>query len=159
MVRKIAIVLMAVLLSAVSWAGDVGQERIKWGELEARIRGRKVALVLPDGTHLQGKVIAVEPDGLRLNVKGKPLVPRRSVSLLRVTEYRKLGRIIGTVGAAAAAGGIAAAAYPDIYEGTVIIVVPAVVAAGVAGSAIGGYYIGKKFDKRVTEITIVPDNP
>ena len=145
-------------------AGEPMQMLLKWDYLAPRIDHRKVAFILPDGTSVRGKVMAVEPDGLRLQVthssnrraqpKGRRLVPRQSLSVLRVTEYRKKGRLLGTVGAAALAGGIAAATYPDLYEGTVLIVVPAVVAAGVAGSAVAGYYIGKALDKRVTEIRI-----
>jgi hypothetical protein len=140
--------------------------QLRWDELGPRIAGRKVEFVLSDGTQVSGKAIAAEPDGLRIKIakssnhqvqpKGNQLVRRGRISLLRVTEYRKRGRLIATFGAVGLAAGIAAASYPDLYEGTVLIVVPAVVAAGVLGAAFGGYHIGKAFDKRVTEIHIVP---
>ncbi len=63
----------------------------KWGELAPLVTDRKVALVLPAGTHVQGKVLAVEPEGLRMKVtrtsgrkaleKGERLIPRREVSI------------------------------------------------------------------------------
>ncbi len=140
---------------------------LKWSELGPHVMDRKVALVLPNGTHIEGKVRAVEGDGLRLRVsktsdrktlaKGERLIPRESVSFVRVTEYRKMGRLLVTTGAIAAAAGIAGAKSPDIYGGPGIIIVPLVVAGGIAGSAIGGYYAGKALDKRVTEIRVVPD--
>ncbi len=143
------------------------QVQLKWEELDARIVKKKVAFVLPDGTAVEGKVIGVEPDGLRLKVskssnrnaqpKGKHLVARQAISVLRVTDYRKLGRLLGTMGAIAAAAGIVAAQHIDLYEGPALIIVPAVAAGGTVGAGIGGYYLGKAFDKRVTEIRIVPD--
>ena len=162
------------LLVALLWLGcgasqarQPGQLQLKWDELASRITDTKVAFVLPDGTRVEGKVIAVERTGLRLKVskssnrktqpKGEHLVARQAISILRVTEHRKLGRLLGTLGAIAIAGGIAAASYPDLYEGPVLYIVPSVVAGGIAGAAVGGYYVGKAFDKRVTKISIVPD--
>jgi hypothetical protein len=150
------------------WGGEPRQLQLKWNELGPRVEGRKIALVLPGGTYIEGKVQAVEHDGLRLRVsktsdhkaqpRGSHLIPRQSVSTLRVTEYRKIGRLLVTIGAIAAAAGIAAASYPDLYEGPLIIIVPAVTAGGIAGAAVGGYYAGKRLDKRVTEIRIVGED-
>ena len=159
------------VLAALLWlgcglarAGEPRQLRLKWNELGPRITDKKVAFVLADGTQVEGKVIAVEPDGLRLNVsrtsnraaqpKGKHLIARQALSVLRVTEYRKLGRLLGTMGAIGVAAGIVAAQSIDVYEGPMVIVVPIVIAGGLTGAAIGGYYTGKAIDKRVTEIWI-----
>lgn len=151
------------------WGGQAGQSQLRWGELAERVTGRKVALALPDGTRIEGKVRGVETDALRLQVsktsdrqviaKGERLVPRQSVSVLRVTEYRKLGRLLVTLGAVGIAAAIVAADYPDIYEGPALIAVPAVVAAGITGVGIAGYYTGKLLDKRVIEIRIISDSP
>jgi hypothetical protein len=77
---------------------------------------------------------------------------------LQVTEYRKLARLLVTAGAVAAAAGIAAASYPQPFEGAMYVVVPAVTAGGVAGVAVAGYYAGKRLDKRVTGIRIVEED-
>ena len=161
-----SVIMLTTLLCGCALA-EPRQLRLKWDELPAAITDKKVAFVLPDGTHVEGKVLAVEPDGLRMKVakssdrstqpKGMHLVPRQAVSLLRVTDYHKMGRLLGTAGAVALTAGIAAASYPDIYEGPLLIIVPSVMAGGIAGSAVGGYYAGKAFDKKVTEIRIVPD--
>jgi len=150
------------------WGGEPRQLQLKWNELGPRIEDKKVALVLPGGTYIEGKVQAVQPDGLRLRVsktsdrkaqpKGKYLIPRQSVSTLRVTEYRKLARLLVTAGALATAAGIVAANHPDLYEGPAVVIVPAVTAVGMAGVAVGGYYAGKRLDKRVTEIRIVAED-
>jgi hypothetical protein len=150
------------------WGGEPRQLQLKWSELGPRIEDKKVALVLPGGTYIEGKVQAVQPDGLRLRIsktsdrqaqpKGSHLIPRQSVSMLQVTEYRKLARLLVTAGALAVAAGIVAANQPDLYEGPAIVIVPAVTAAGMAGVAVGGYYAGKRLDKRVTEIRVVAED-
>ncbi len=133
-----------------------GQVPLAWNELGPRITGRKVALVLPDGTHVKGKVRSVESDGLRL---GGEFVPRASVSVLHVTEHRKLGRLLVTAGTLGAAGAIVAAKYPDLYEGPALIAVPAVTVGGMAGLAAAGYYAGKRLDRRITEIRVTDQPP
>ena len=145
-----------------------GAEQLKWGELGPRVGHNKVSMALPGGVYIEGKVVEVEPSGLRLKIsrtsdravqpKGEHLIPRQSVSVLHITEYRKRGRLLGTLVAAGAAGGIAAANYPDLYEGPAVIAVPAVVAAGTAGAAVAGYFIGKKIDRQEVEIRIVRDS-
>lgn len=149
------------------WCGEPRRLQLSWNELGPRITGHKVALVLPNATHIEGKVRSVEPDGLRLDLsktsdrellpKGERLIPRQSVSLMRVTEYRKLGRLLVTSGALAMAAGIVATSYPDLYEGAAVAIVPAVTAGGFVGVGLGGYYAGKRLDKTVTEIQILPD--
>ncbi len=145
-------------------AGEPRQIQLSWDQLQSRIEGRKVALTLPDGTSIAGKARAVEPEGLRLKIskttdrkvqpKGVRLIPRQSVTYLEVTEYRWIGRLLGTAGAMGAALGIVAAQQIDLYEGALVVAVPAGIAAGTIGVGIGGYYIGKRCDKRVTGIRI-----
>ena len=162
---------MTTMVAALLWisqglalGGEPRQLQLKWSALDPAIAGRKVALVLPGGTHIEGKVLRAEPEGLRLKIaktsdrkaqpKGEHLIPRQSVSVLRYTEYRRIGRLIGTLAlpAAVAAGVVAGA--PPYLEGGTIAIVAAIGAGCVAGAAIGGYYIGKRVDTRVTEIRI-----
>src|ERR1019366_9049885 len=96
------VVAVMVLSQSLVWGGEPRQLQLKWSELGPRIEDRKVALVLPGGTYVEGKVQRVVPDGMWLRVsktsdrqvqpKGSHLIPRPSVSMLRVTEYRKLAR-------------------------------------------------------------------
>jgi hypothetical protein len=37
-----------------------------------------------------------------------------------------------------------------------VVIVPASAAAGAVGAGIGGYYIGKRLDRKVTEIRVLP---
>jgi hypothetical protein len=124
-------------------------------------------MVLPGGAEIEGKARAADARGLHLRVtktsdrkvlrKGEQVIPRESVSVLRVTRHGKLGRILCTAGGLAAAGLVAAAWNGDVSEGPGVIVVPTVSAAGVIGAGVGGYFIGKRIDRQVTEIRIVPD--
>jgi hypothetical protein len=160
--------MLALLLVFCSWAeaGQPQQLRLKWEELDSRITDKKVAFVLPDGTRVEGKVVVVLRDGLRLKVskssnrktqpKGEQTVSRQALSVLRVTQYGKMGRLLFTTGAVATAAGIVLAQSIDLYEGPAVYVVPAVIAGGIAGVAVAGYYVGRAFDKKVFEIQIIP---
>jgi hypothetical protein len=89
--------------------------------------------------------------------KGEQLIPRQSVSFLHVTVYRKVARIVATTAVIGAAAVVLGTNYPDIYEGPLVIIVPAVTAGGIGGLATAGYYAGKRLDKTTTQIRIVPD--
>jgi len=170
MTHRFPIVLVALLGMSQSllWAGEPRQLQLKWSELGPRIEDRKVALVVSGGTYIEGKVQRVVPDGLWLRIsktsnhqaqpKGTHLVPRPSVSMLQVTEYRKLGRLLVTASAVAAVAGIVAASNPDVSEGPGIVAVPVIAAAGIVGAAVAGYHAGKKLDKRNVEIRIVAED-
>lgn len=149
-------------------AGSPSEVPCKWSALSALVAKHKVALVLPAGTRVEGRAVRVEADGLRLRVTktsdrravagGERLIPRQSVSVLRLTEYRKLGRLLCTLGATGLAGGIVATRSIDIYEGPAVILVPALAAAGTVGAGVAGYFIGKRVDKRVIYIRISPED-
>lgn len=154
--------------SGAAWAGQEEQISLTWSALGPRVTGKKVALVLPDGTNVQGKVRGVDPTGLRLNIsktsdkrvqpKGVHSIPRQSVSVLRVTEYRKIGRLAFTAGALATAGAFLSLGARDssITEGPMVVVIPVLGAVGTAGLGVGGYYFGKAVDKRVTVVRVAP---
>ena len=89
--------------------------------------------------------------------KGETLVPQKAVSVVRVTDYRKIGRILCTLGAVAVSAIAVATADIDLYEGPAVILVPAVSVAGTVGLGVAGYYVGKRIDKRVVDIRVVPD--
>ena len=168
--HRLPIVLVALLAMSRSllWGGEPRQLQLKWSELGPRIEDRKVALVLPGGTYVEGKVQRVVPDGLWLRVsktsdhqaqpKGSHLIPRPSISMLQVTDYRVFGRLLVTAGAIAAVAGIVAASNPDVSEGPGIVAIPIIAAAGIVGAALAGYHAGKKLDKRVIEIRIVAED-
>jgi hypothetical protein len=165
MKRTLAMVLGGLLCAAQGWSADSQRIELPWNELGPRIGNNKVSMALPGGVYIEGRIREVAPEGLRMKIsktsdskaqpKGVQVIPRGSISVLHVTEYRKLGRLVGALGAAGATAGIAAGSYPDLYEGPAVIAVPAVVAAGTIGAGVAGYFIGKRIDKREVEIRIV----
>lgn len=144
---------------------DARELSLRWTELEPAVAGRQVRTVLPNGTRIEGGVAAVEPEGLRIRITKTParrvqpevLLFRTSVSGLQVMRYGVRWRILGTaigpimVGAAGtsvAAGGAGSVDDLPKYNGYG--------AAAVAGTGIVGYYLGRRVDRNVTTIRIVP---
>lgn len=159
--RAATLVLTLLLIPASLDARERRQYR--WGDLEARIKGRKIAFVLPDGTHIKGKVRGVDADALRLKVNessnpavqavGEGRVPRQSLSVLTVTDTGKKWRIICTVAAPFVVVTLIALAAGDLPEPGASG--DAAVGAGVFGSLAGGYLLGWALDRKTTEIEII----
>lgn len=148
---------------ALAQPATFNRQRYRWADLKGRIDQRKVAFILPDGTYVKGKVLAVQTDGLRVKVtdtsnaaahpKGEHLIPARSLSIVQVTEMGKKWRIICTtvtpfivLGAiAGVAGGLPESGASG--EGAV--------GAGVLASIAGGYFLGWALDRKTMEIEII----
>ena len=139
----------------------------KWDALRPLIANQKIALALPDATEIQGKALAVGPEGLRMKVtktsnrkvmhKGERLIPRASVSVIRITQHRGLARLLVPAGVAAVSVALVATRDIDVYEGALVVVVPVVAVGGITGGTIGGYYVGKRIDRKVTYIRVARD--
>jgi RNase P/RNase MRP subunit p29 len=73
--------------------------QLRWSELGAAITGKLVAIPQPEESSVEGRVIAVEPDALRLETEntGEIAIPRASITALEVRQNTKIGRILGTV--------------------------------------------------------------
>jgi hypothetical protein len=147
-------------------AGERKKLRLPWSELGPAVADRKIAMVLPSGTAVEGKVLGVEPDALRLHVtwttdskvvrKGQTSIPRSSVSVIRMGRYSKHWRLLLTPGfPAALLGGMAVGVSMHHYSPAPQQIIP--IGIGVTlGGTIAGYYVGKRLDRReLTEITIV----
>lgn len=177
--RKVTTVLLGLVfllpgcpLSAKEQPKTSGPEkhyRLEWGDLAGMIRDEKVSMVLPDAAHLQGRVLAVEPEALVLDItktsdrrahpKGHASIPRASVSVLRLTKpgghvWQIVGGTLGSVGGlvlgalvAYGAGANNAAAVGGIILGSAAI-------GGVAG-----WWGGRVSDRKVIVITVVPESP
>jgi len=167
MMRHLRISMAGLLCAAAAWAGPADPITLKWNELAPRVLEKTVSLILPSGVAIEGKVRAVEPDRLVLDVgktsdrrtlaKGLQFIPRSMVAILQLVEHRRAGRIVGTAGMLAAGAAITLAATNSGYsEGILVVAAPAAGAVGTLGLGIGGYYFGKAIDKRVTIIRIAP---
>ena len=138
---------------------------LKWGELSPMIRGQQVQLVLPEGTAIQGEAMAVREEEFVMDVrstsnakaypKGSATIPRASITLIQVERRRgswgrKLGTVVGVL------SGVMLGSYVMVKtthsDGPAIATFLGIASAG----TVGGYYVGKELDRRVTQIKIVP---
>jgi hypothetical protein len=139
--------------------------QLHWSELAAVVTGQKVAIATPEGPRVEGRVIAVGPDALSLQIrsKGETRIPRTSITTLELRQMRKRGSIIGTT--AGAVLGLAGAVAIDIGECGFLTnkcfphkPVAAEVAVAI-GLPVAGYFLGRWADRKNTRITILPDTP
>src|SRR5947209_6070170 len=124
--------ILLLCIAAVAVNAQSTAKRITWNEFSTQVTPRHtIRLVLPDGTHIEGKPLQVTPDSISAKVtrtsnkqaqpKGSATIPRQSVSVVEVRSPRYAGKLIGTLvpiaaGAAIAAGGFAASqGTDDIY--------------------------------------------
>ena len=166
MIRTWPLALGLLLVAASQAAADETVE-VKWDVLGPMIANRKIALALPDGTEIQGKALAAGPDGLRLKVsktsdrkvmrKGERLVPRASVSVIRMTQHHGIARLLVPAGVLAVSVAVVATRDIDIYEGPLVVVVPVVAAGAIAGGTVAGYYVGKRMDRKITYIRVAKE--
>jgi hypothetical protein len=78
---------------------------LNWSELAGAVKGKRVAIVLPDGVRVEGKVASVETDALSLEIgksddvvrypKGRAWIPRASISTLEIRSRRGMWQAIG----------------------------------------------------------------
>jgi len=156
---------MTIVSAAVPAAALAASNRIelRWIELAPVVVNHKVKAVLPDGTEIQGLVVAVRDDALVLNVKsrkgyptGQNVIPRASLSTLQIDDFRgaggrTIGVIVGALGGLILGGDLVAHT-----ANTEAVAVSSFLGISTA-SAIAGYYAGRTRDHNVTMIRIVPE--
>ena len=157
------------LIFATTVLGFAGDQTVAapWSGLAPMIEHRRVATVLPGVIEIEGKVVRVEPEGLRVRItrtsdkkafpKGERVIPRQSISVLRVIEYRKTARLLCTLGAIGGTAAIVATRDIGVYEGAAVVLVPTLTVAGAAGAGVAGYYIGTRIDRKITFIRVIPE--
>ncbi len=124
---------------------------LKWNELTAATYQRTVELTLPNAVTVKGHVAAVREDGLVLDVtktsdskafpKGNGMIPRASVTLLKLekrgSNWRTMGTVIGVIGGVVLGGYVAAKTADTAGSGLSILVATAS-AVSIAGNLAGG---------------------
>jgi hypothetical protein len=154
--------LVVVLCLAVSPLHAAKETRVSWQELASRIQGKTVALVLPDGVHVQGQVADVRSDALKLNVsktsdkhlhpKGEVTLPRASV---RNLTYWKRGYVWTVVGTAIGLGaGLAGGSAVNTYAHNEGDGAPGIVAAIIILPAVLGFFLGRSGDRKSVNIVV-----
>ena len=140
--------------------------RVKWEGLSMTV-GKTVLVATPKGPMVTGKVTAVEPDALVVQVtrtndpsarlKGELKVPRTTLHVVRMQTKRVLFRVVGTflgANSGITAGAIAATAI-DWHGDHTAAAIATFTGVGTAGTVLG-YLAGNKADQRWTTIEIVP---
>lgn len=140
--------------------------RVPWEGLSMTV-GKTVLVATPRGPVVTGKVTAVEPDALVIDVtktndptahvKGELRVPRATFRVVRMQTKGVLYRAVGTfLGAGAGfVAGTAVAVAIDWHSRHDTAAFATFVGGGTAGTALG-YLAGNKADRQWTTIEIVP---
>ncbi|MBK7927802.1 MAG: hypothetical protein IPJ98_10005 [Bryobacterales bacterium] len=157
---SVSVVLLLGLVVSSAEARGPRQQRLAWEALGEAVEGKNISMVMPDGTEIRGKVLAVEDDGLRMKVsrtsneaavaKGERLIARDQVSVVKLHRSGWKWRVILTLVAPVVLVSAIAAAAGDLpeqgAEGG------AAIAAGAWGSMAIGYLAGWKLDRQETLI-------
>jgi hypothetical protein len=171
--RLLVVTVALILLTTLSRRLAAAQVEIErpWSEIPSVV-GHEVALVLPDGTSIRGKVLAVQADALamdvkktsdkRLHPKGRTTISRSSISVIELRQMRRfrIGRLVG--GLAGWAGGVllgyVIGGNAGHGEGAFASAGVGALVGGVGGAVLGGY-AGGASDRRITLIKIIPEAP
>ncbi|HEX9595236.1 MAG TPA: hypothetical protein VF982_00020, partial [Anaerolineales bacterium] len=171
--RLTLITLTLILLTTLKGSLAEAQNEVErtWREM-AFVVDHEIAISLPDGVYVQGKALAVRPDGIDMDVKktsepslhpkGKATVPRSSISSVELRTKRRSGRSIGakSVASAASVGGLILGGVvgEKFGSGDSILVGMAI---GTVAGAIGGVLVGRQLDMEgeTVFIRVVADTP
>jgi hypothetical protein len=148
------------LFSAPIFAGNADQRQIAWSDLPM-VFNKNIRIVMPDGTRIEGKAVALETDALAVQVtkttnandypKGKLLVPRATLQAFDILNptyhWRVVGTTLGTLAGVVAVVGIAI-----VKGGSGDIPVGAWAAGGAI--PVAGYFLGQRADQRVTTYVV-----
>ncbi len=145
-------------------AAGQGQPRgLFWSELKPLLVDKRVAIPLPGGVRIEGRVLAVRTGELIMDVrktsnrsvypKGQHAIPRAAVTSLRVITTEGPMKLLG--GFAGAVGGIMLI-FLGVYHESATLALLALL-LGIPVGAWGGYHAGKAADREVTEILLLPD--
>jgi hypothetical protein len=154
----------AVILLVAAAAAAERRVEVGWDGLEAALANRKVEIVLPDGTHLTGRILSVAEASLSLAVaktsdsarysKGTTAIPREQVRTLRYSEASGPWRAIGTaIGAGSGTAGGALALQRFNNEGASGTGGAVLAGMAAAGTAIG-YFVGSGADRRDVVVVV-----
>ena len=157
---------IALLVAGTCFAAGKESKELAWAELAPAIAGKKIQLILPGGVAIQGNVLGVEPEALRLDVtktsekkairKGENSIPRPAVSTICISRHTKRWRLLltpGLPGALVLAMTVALTHQRYVPDPRKVAPIGMAVTAS---STVAGYYVGKHLDRQeLTEIKIV----
>jgi hypothetical protein len=152
--------LVALALLAATPLLSGAKEELTWTELPT-FTGRILRMTMPLGAVISGKLTAVEPEALVLQIrqttdsnvypKGRFLVPRSQVKVFSVLSKGKRYRVIGTI--CGAWFGLGLGTYAAIHTNSAGAGLATLSAVGGGLTALG-YYLGDAADGRTTTVVI-----
>ncbi|HCC58321.1 MAG TPA: hypothetical protein DEQ47_13895 [Solibacterales bacterium] len=145
---------LLLFFNALLFAGSADTRQIAWSDLPT-VFHKNIRIVMPDGTRIEGKAVALETDALAVQVtkttngndypKGRLLVPRATLRAFDIPNptyhWRVLGTVLGILAGVAAGVGIYVATDYN-HDGAAW--------AGGAAIPVVGYFMGQRADQRVT---------
>jgi hypothetical protein len=148
---------------APSPSGAASVLELRWEELQPLILGQRVTVTLADGATVHGDVLAVRDDALVVDVGRRPVpaaaqpggrLPRSAVATIRLERAgggggRNLGTIIGVLTGVVVGGYVTSQVADSAGTG-----IPLFLGLASAITA-GGYYAGRRIDRRITIIRVV----
>ena len=159
--RKLAAGLFILVCYQVEATASDRQSQVAWSQLANEVVGRKISTVRTDGVKIEGKVTAVKPDALVVEVnKGVASVPRSQITSLRVSrpgwKWRVIGPLVGALTFGIAGGAISGRIDPTGGFG----VIPSDGTAkgatvGVITGLGAGYIVGHFADRHTRVIQIM----
>jgi len=147
----VVFILSLLLVGQSNMSAAAAPVELKWTELNTAIYGQIVELTLPGAFKIKGDVVAVRDDALVIDVqrtsdakafpRGNAVIPRASVTLLKLeksgSNWRTTGTVLGVLGGVAV-GGYIAGKTANSGGSAIAIFVATAAAATVAGRAAGG---------------------
>jgi len=162
MSKGIALSLAFALFTSSLPAQAAGERRASWEELQSLTQGKTVAIVLPNGVNVKGKVLQVESDKLSLDIsktsdkaaypKGRVSLPRNSIRTLSLSRRDVKWTIIST--AIGLGGGLALAVPVNTYAHNEGDGAPLVVTLIAVLPALLGFFVGRSIDHKTVTINI-----
>jgi hypothetical protein len=161
--------LAALILCSSAIAAASSAERLSWSQLPS-IAGKDVRIVMPDSAVVSGRVIAVEPEALVVEVrestspavypKGQLRVPRATLKTFEMhtkgVRYRIIGTVLGAAGGLVGGGVAGFAAGGGILSNQHNARAAAVFLGIAAGGTAAGYLVGNAADRRTVTVVVEP---
>jgi hypothetical protein len=155
------LILLLVFPGPPFWAGEAKAVRMRWTDAGELILGKRVAVMTVRGEVVKGLVRTVEPGAILLD---KGSVSRPDITEIHLIEYAGNGRHIGKLvgGAVGLMGGLLGAAAYGLKEDAAnkdrnkaLSVLFAV--AGLPAGLAAGWLLGRRADREVTLIRVIPE--
>jgi len=165
---RLSFLAVLILCSSATQAAS-SAARLSWSQLPS-IAGKDVGIVMPDGAVVSGRVIAVKPEALVVDVrestspavypKGQLRVPRATLKTFEMhtkgVRYRIIGTVLGAAGGLVGGGVAGYATSGGIMSNKHNARAVAVFLGIASGGTAAGYFLGNAADRRTVTVVVEP---